>query len=204
MIRVNLLKSRVGDTQTSTVQEGASGQGEMRENLTKVFFIAIFTVALMFYESQNLETLGGEQRRIQVQIQELEAQLDVKNKEIESVKDVEAQAAELEDKLKVLKMLSRLRLREVKTLDFMQSSIPEKVWLKSVSFQADRDKPDQGLFDFRGVSVVTEDLTEFTKKLEDSAYLYEVIVLKNQDVPATGRVGSLREFHFTAQVETKN
>jgi Tfp pilus assembly protein PilN len=145
--------------------------------------------------------MNDEVARLQVRNSELETQSAAKAAEADSVKDVEKQARELEDKLKVLKSLSKLRLREVKTLDFMQSSIPEKVWLKSISFQARGDNVEEGHFEFVGNAVATEDLSEFVKRLEDSAYLSEVIVIKNQESPVTGRGGVVREFTFTAEVE---
>ncbi|MGE3760022.1 MAG: PilN domain-containing protein, partial [Pseudobdellovibrionaceae bacterium] len=127
-------------------------------------------------------------------------QASAKAKEVDSIKDIAKQAQELEDKLKVLKLLSKLRLREVKTLDFMQSSIPEKVWLRSINYSSDREHVENGRFQFTGNSVNTEDLTEFAKRLEDSAYMDNVIVIKNAEVAGPKRAGGMREFLFTAEV----
>lgn len=206
MIKVNLLRNKVGDSPTSLAgaPRAVSVEGlEIKEILTKLFLMLLFTLALMFYESQNLRQLQAEASRLQAQITELEAQNQAKLKEVEGVKDIENQARELEDKLKILKLLSKLRLREVKTLDFVQSSIPEKVWLKTMTYESDKEKVESGHFNFTGNAVATEDLTEFVKRLEDSAYLYEVIVMKNQEVGINNQKSVLREFQFTAQVEVK-
>ena len=56
---------------------------------------------------------------------------------------------------------------------------------------------------YTGNSITTEDLTEFVKRLDDSAYLAEVIVIKNQEVPVPDKT-PYRDFQFTAQVENKN
>ena len=84
---------------------------------------------------------------------ELQAENTAKAAEVEKVKDVEVQAKELEDKLTILKLLSRLRLRQVKTLDFMQSSIPEKVWLKTVEYESDTTHVEDGHYKFTGNAV---------------------------------------------------
>lgn len=203
MIKINLVKNRVGDTVAVPGVATSSGGNEMRESVVKVAFILIFTVGLMVYESQNLHQLQAELQTLQAQSTELEAQKQAKLAEVEGVKDVEKQARELEDKLKILKLLSRLRLREVKTLDFVQSSIPEKVWLKTMVYEADKEKVDAGHFNFTGNAVATEDLTEFVKRLEDSAYLNEVIVVKNEEVQVANAKSTMRDFQFTAQVEVK-
>lgn len=212
MIRVNLLKNKVGDAPTLTQMSSGGGGGtsggglagpDLRETLFKLLFMAIGVVGLMIFESQNIRQLQAELTQVQVQASELEQQAAAKTKELEGVKDVENQARELEDKLKILKRLSKLRLREVKTLDFIQSSIPEKVWLKNMNYEADKEQFERGRFAFTGNSVATEDLTEFVKRLEESAYLFEVIVMKNQEVATQAQKGVIRDFQFTAQVEVK-
>ena len=202
MIRVNLLRNRVVDQTATTVQE-TEGSSETRDSLVKLAFMLMIPAGLMVLEGQSIQALNAESNRLSVQVSELENQAAAKAQEVESVKDIEVQAKELEDKLKILKLLSRLRLREVKTLDFMQSSIPEKVWLKSIAFEADKVQVEQGRFQFNGLAVATEDLSEFVKRLEDSAYLSEVIIIKNQETQMSGKGGTVREFLFTADVEGK-
>lgn len=210
MIRVNLLRNKVGDSGTMPVGGGSAAATvnldnlEMRESLVKIGLILVFTLVLMFFESQNLRSLQAQLSAQQARVNEKQAEAQAKATEVEGIKDIENQARELEDKLKILKLLSRLRLREVKTLDFIQSSIPEKVWLKGMTYESHKDKLESGNFNFVGNAVSTEDLTEFVKRLEDSAYLYEVIVMKNQEVPVSGnQKNMMRDFQFTAQVEVK-
>lgn len=212
MIKVNLLRNKVGDTQGqgasragfgSTILAGG-GDSSSRDGVVRLIVIFLFTAILMIYEHQNIRDLNQEQIRVQAQVAELETAAKVKADEVASVKDVEKQAKELEDKLKILTLLSRLRLREVKTLDFMQSAIPEKVWLRNVMFSSEKNKVADGKFEFKGAAVATEDLSEFVKRLEDSSYLNEVIVIKNQEVNIPNRTsGTMRDFEFTAQVEVK-
>jgi Tfp pilus assembly protein PilN len=204
MIRVNLIRNRVSETTSMTEVGGSDSSGEMRSALIKIAFILLFTIGLMMWESQNIRTLESQKAAVGAQVQELEQKATEMNASVEGIKDIAKQAEELKDKLKVLKLLSRLRLREVKTLDFMQSSIPEKVWLKSINFESQKTAMEKGHFQFIGSSVATDDLTEFVKKLEDSAYMEEVIVIKNQEVAGPGKTGNIRDYTFTAEVEAKN
>lgn len=202
MIRVNLLKNKVQDANVAGVGGVADtgGSNDTRQALVKIAFILLFTLGLMLFESQNIRQLNDESSRVHATAAELEQQATVKAKDVEGIKDIAKQAQELEDKLKILKLLSKLRLREVKTLDFMQSSIPEKVWLKSINYSSDKEHVENGRFQFTGNAVNTEDLTEFAKRLEDSAYMDNVIVIKNAEVTGPKKTGGMRDFLFTAEV----
>jgi Tfp pilus assembly protein PilN len=202
MIRVNLTRNRVGDAPApAATSMGGMASSEIKEAAVKAAFILGFTLFLMVWENQNIRALQAQLQQLELQSNELQVKAEEKQKEVDAIKGVAKQASELEDKLKILKLLSHLRLREVKTLDFIQSSIPEKVWLQSVNYESDKENFELGNFHFTGSSVTTEDLTDFVKKLEDSAYLYEVIVVKNEEVKSQESHSSLRNFEFTAQVE---
>jgi len=203
VIKVNLMRNRVQEA-PAPGEAIVDTSNENRDALVKIAFILIFVLGLMVWESQSIRALNSQAAVVASRVSELEGQATGKLTEVEGIKDIAKQAEELKDKLKVLKLLSRLRLREVKTLDFMQSSIPEKVWIKSIVFESERTKMDQGKFQFIGFSVTTEDLTDFVKRLEDSAYLNEVIVIKNQEIAAPGKAGNIREYMFNAEVESKN
>lgn len=205
MIKVNLLKNKVQDNAAAgVVIENSNEPSAGRAILIKLFLICMFVGMAMIYENQSLTKLRESSQVIQAKVKERQDLLTAKIAEVESVKDVEGSAKELEDKLKILKFLSKLRLREVKTLDFLQSSIPEQVWLRNINFESDREKVEEGRFQITGSASTTDDLTEFTKRLDDSAYLMEVIVVRNQEIPGATKAGNLREFNMTAQVENKN
>jgi len=204
MIKVNLMRNRVSEgTSTQAVSGGGGGGGDQaREGFIKIALILIFTLGLMIWEHQNIAELNSQQLQYQNQLTQLRTKNDDLTAQADKVKDVESQAKELEDKLKLFKLLSHLRLRSVKTLDYMQSSIPEKVWLNKVDYDSDETQIDSGHFSFTGNAVSTDDLSEFVKRLEDSAYLQDVIVIKNQEV-AVNKSTSIRDVLFTADVENQ-
>jgi Tfp pilus assembly protein PilN len=206
MVKINLLRNRIGGSgpgqDTAMIDQSVDTGPSMKDAVIKLVVLMGFTVGLMMYESSNVRRLAAEQAKVQAELNRLQAEAAAKAAEVEAVKDIEVQAKELQDKLKVLKLLSKLRLREVKTLDFMQTSVPEKVWLTGINYEADKDKLDEGKFNFNGNAMATEDLTEFVKRLENSAYLRQVIVVKNQEV-SNGKMSGIREFNFNADVENK-
>jgi Tfp pilus assembly protein PilN len=211
VIKVNLARTQLGQAAAQGAVPsmpsggGSSGSSEGREAIVKVLVIVVFTGGLYLFERQNITQLNADRATQLAKATEAEQLVQNQVKELDSVKDIGDQARELEDKLKILKLLSRLRLREVKTLDFMQSSIPEKVWLKSLEYEAEKDDVIHGHLNFKGNAVSTEDLSEFTKRLEDSAYLAEVITIRNQEVAVgSSKATVMREFEFNAQVEVKN
>lgn len=202
MIKVNLLKTKIIDVAATgvAIDSAKSDAAANRESLVKILMIVLFTAGLMIYENQAIRTLNLEAAGVSAQVKQKQNEAAAKSAEVEGVKDVEVRAKELEDKLKIIKSLSKLRLREVKTLDFMQSSIPEQVWLKSIAYESDRESVQDGKFVFIGRATTTEDLTEFVRRLDESAYLEEVIVIRNQEIPVDNKQ-THRDFQMTAQVE---
>lgn len=202
MIKINLVRNRLQDATQNTRVQNPVNNDKVREGVVKLAFISLITLGLMMFESQTLRRLAEESARLKAQLTQHQVEAGQKAAEVLKVKDVEAQATELEDKLKILKLLSKLRLREVKTLDFMQSAIPEKVWLKSITYESDKIHFESGHFKILGNAVGTEDLSELVKRLEESAFLMDVIIVKNQEVAM--KASSIRDFLFTAEVENKN
>jgi Tfp pilus assembly protein PilN len=207
MIKVNLLRNRVqdpgGGSSNADSLPGVDSSRTIRENIVKALVIVIFPAGLMLYEAQNIRSLNEEQSRVQALAAKLQGELSGKQVAADKVKNVEVQAKELEDKLKLLKLLSRLRLRHVKTLDFVQSTIPEKVWLKNINYDSDKAHIEIGHFQFMGFATATEELTDFTRKLDGSAYLSDVIVIKNSEIQAANK-NTMRDFLFVADAEKKN
>ncbi len=204
MIRINLIRNKVQDGATQVGEPGGGGSGgdksEVRLALVKLFLMLLPMIALYFFEHQNLDQMKSQVAGLRQQMQILEGEAAQKQLEADSVADVEEQAKELEDKMAVIRNLSRLRLREIKTLDLMQSVIPEKVWLKKVEYEADAEDITTGLFNVSGGAGTTEDLSEFVKRLEESRYLNRVIIVKNQELEI-GKAGQLvRDFNFRAGV----
>ena len=124
------------------------------------------------------------------------AELAKASAELDGLKDIEPQAQALSDKLKVLRSYSKQRLENLQSLDYLQSVIPEHVWLNSLNY-------DERRYRMLGNAMETIDLTEFVNKLEGSAYFQDVIVIQDKEKPVQPS-GKIREFEMTARAGVKN
>jgi Tfp pilus assembly protein PilN len=196
MIRINLNRTRVaGSDEASSIGIGPAVNASGRDALVKLLVVILGTAALMLYEKQNLDQLNLDLAQIQAQDQQIKTQVQAKMADLAKLKDIEPQAQGLNEKLNLLREYSKQRITELQSMDYVQSIIPERVWLRGVHF-------DNHRFQFLGNAVETVDLTEFVSKLENSAYFKDVIVVQDREKKVQS--GNIRDFEFTAREEVKN
>ncbi|MCC7406202.1 MAG: PilN domain-containing protein [Bdellovibrionales bacterium] len=194
MIKINLLKNRSmqggGDT-TYAVSIDRGGNEVQKEAVIKILLMGIFAVVLVFVENHNVDSLKEEQQRYMIQLNELQSQVDKLKGETTKVAELEKQSKELEDKMKIMKQLSKTRLRELKALDYLQSVMPERVWLSALIYNEEK-------FNLRGYALTDDDLTDLIQSLDKSTFFTDVILLqaKEQNTPE----GTLKNFEITAGI----
>ena len=103
-------------------------------------------------------------------------------------------AKELANKISLLKVLARTRLREIKTLDFIQTNLPERVWLKELSFKA-------GDLLMKGSAVTDDELTVFIRALEKNRSFTKVLLVQAKEERT--KDGTVKGFELTAKVEAE-
>ena len=210
MIRVNLLQNRgassrqaaanatsgetidfvIGGTSGGT-SAGSAANKAIAKNLV---ILLLFPGALIFYESYNLGIMRTKANQIALQVSERQQALQAKQNEIAQSADLKVKAKELANKIALLKVLARTRLREIKTLDFIQTNIPEKIWLKDLSFKS-------GALLMKGSAITDDDLTTFIRALEQNRSFTKVLLVQAKEVK--GKDGSAKGFEITAQVEAE-
>ena len=194
MIKVNLLKNRSmqggGDT-TYAVSIDRGGNEAQKEAVIKIMLMAVFAVILVFVENHNVDSLKEEQQRYMIQLNELQGQVDKLKAETAKVADLEKQSKELEDKMKIMKQLSKTRLRELKALDYLQTIMPERVWLVSLNYQDEK-------FNLRGFALTDDDLTDLIQAMDKSVFFTDVILMqaKEQTTPD----GTLKNFEVSSAI----
>ncbi|MBK8204680.1 MAG: PilN domain-containing protein [Bdellovibrionales bacterium] len=154
--------------------------------------MSVFTVILVFFESNNVDNLKKEEQIFAIQLEELQAKVKKLKEEASKVSEFERQGKELEDKMKIMKALSRTRLRELKALDFLQTMIPERVWLNSLDYIDEK-------FRLKGLALTDDDLTDLIQALDKSSFFSEVVLLQAKET--TSRDGSLKNFELTTTIE---
>jgi Tfp pilus assembly protein PilN len=196
MIKINLNRTRVDNGGEGTAVQTVSSDANPRELVVKILVMFIGVVALSLYQKQNLDQLDAQLAIVQSQVNKVKGELEQKKTELAALKDIEPQSQALADKLKVLRELSKLRLFQLQSLDYIQSIIPDKVWLQTIDYETNN-------YRIFGNSVETTDLTEFVHKLEGSAYFQDVIVVQDLEKLMAGNL-KVRDFELTSRSEVKN
>lgn len=197
MIKVNLLNNRVSasavDADFTLPLDDGGGESSVNEKEAAVNFILIllFAALLFTYEFFNVGGLKEKQSQAQVRLNQVRHQLAQKEKEIQSLSVYEERAKELENKLSMIKNLSKVRLKAVKALDFLQNLMPEKAWFQAIEYERNR-------FLLKGFAVSDDDLTEIVQKLERSQYFVDVVLLQAKE--SKTKNGNLRDFEISCNV----
>jgi Tfp pilus assembly protein PilN len=194
MIKVNLMKSRahagVGEETFSIGAQPSSGSSLSKSEqigvVKKFFVVSLATLMLIAYEWYNVDLQAQMARSVNNELKNAERLLQSKKDELKQFADVQEDSKILEDKISILKALSKVRLREVKSLDFLQAITPEAVWFKSVVY---KDK----VFVLEGYAVTDDALSALIKELESSIYFTDVILMKaSEEKQDTGTVKSFQ------------
>ena len=198
MIKVNLLRSRaegVGEeTFAVSAQGGAASslsKSDQVEVIKKVFVASLATLGLFIYEWYNVDVQSKRAVTAQAEVRAVERKLKAVNDELANYKDVQDESKILEDKISILKALSKVRLREVKSLDFLQSITPEAVWYQEVEY---RDT----VFKLEGYAITDDALSQLIKELEKSIYFTDVILMKANESKQPS--GTVKAFSIQANI----
>ena len=196
MIKINLNRTRVSNADESIATQLDDVKFSSRDVILKILLICAGIAGLMVYEKQNLEAINSDVVALNAQAELMRQAVATRGAELTNLKDIEPQAQALNDKLRILREFSKLRLEQLQSLDYLQSVIPDRVWLKSVVFENKR-------YQILGNSVETVDLSDFQRKLEGGAYFGDVIVVQDRDRPVVGG-GKIREFEISARGGVQN
>jgi len=203
MIKVNLLKNRAegtsnkaaGATSTefnyeSSYDIGTSeGTSSTKQIINKVLVIVLAVAGLMVYESYNIDSLTGQLRGLQAQNTKLTNELNEKKPIAEKAKALQKEIQELEVRIKAIKDLSKIRLREIRSVDYIQNVIPERVWLTEMSFKEESLR-------ILGGALADDQLNRFLESLESKSYFKNVILLKS--IEEKSKEGTIKRFEISA------
>lgn len=199
MIRINLGRTRIQDVDSlESVYSGGMTENNLSSPvaiLLKVGVMAIGVIALNFYENSIQERLSLQLSQASQKMMSLQAELDQKNQELSSLGEIQDESKTLQDKMKLLKDLSQLRLREVKSLDYIQTVIPPRVWLTNLNV-------DKQMYVIKGRSTDEVSISLFIGKLEEGGYFSDVVLIQDSPVDQSGR--EVREFEVLARSEVVN
>lgn len=207
MIKVNLLKNESSTkaaksfTFTSmnlkdmftSVSPGASGLEPVRVVINGVIILSA-TVGLYMYERYNRNNLALELATLTSQTAKLAEVLKKKKEEANESEPMKKKARELSTKIDIVTRLSKVRLREIKALDFIQSVIPERIWFKTLVLKT-------GDLTIKGSAISDDDLTQFVRYLENNSMFRNVLLLQAKEEQT--KEGSVKVFEIAARMEAE-
>lgn len=198
MIKINLArkkKTSLGASTESQFELYDSASSAKKQAFVKIILMFLFVVLLMVYENHNVNQYQEQLLVQSSKIAELEADLDSKKRQTAGMSEIERNAQVLEQKLSIMKKLSRGRLREVKVLDYIQGVLPEKTWFRDIKFE------DASLV-LQGYAVSDEDLNELTRALENSVQFSNVIILQAKEAKIQN--STYKQFEISCNTEVSN
>ena len=197
MIKVNLRRSGAVSQSTgvsqvayTTVDEGVI---DLPGLIIRVIILLMAPSVLIYIETAKINQLKAQLGQVNSEMSSLQSVVTQKENKLKENGDLQAKAKELTNKLQILTKLSKLRLREVKALDYIQSIIPEKVWLTDLQIA-------NAKLELKGAALTDDDLTQFVKGLENSAFFTNVLLVQAQEQKSSQ--GTFRQFEINSSVES--
>jgi Tfp pilus assembly protein PilN len=189
MIKVNLLRN-TGMAQAGDLNLMAASPDVKRAMGIRVLVILLFPFALYIYESISIHQAQRELDEWKAKVATLTAEKAKYGDAAPRIEKASKQKALVEKKLDAIRGIARSRLREVKTLDALQTLIPPRTWIRRVSM-------DGNLVSLEAFSSSSEGVTEFIRALDSSVFFSKVEPKKTmQETTPAGVVVKKFELEF--------
>ena len=198
MIRTNLIVSKLDAADQKGgvyIAKETIKPEQVRALIVKLFLIVVFTSGLKLYEDSNIAKLQKQRNVINAKISELEVVLKKLQAFSEETLESQKKIQNIEKKIQIVHQLSKVRLREIKALDSIQSIVPEKVWLSNISYNGSEVTMSGGAID-------GSDLASFIEFLEENV-LFKNIILKQSQIITDSR-GTYEQFSMTLNLGVVN
>ncbi|MEW6616183.1 MAG: PilN domain-containing protein [Thermodesulfobacteriota bacterium] len=177
MIRINLLPIREARKRESARQSVSIG-------ILSVVLLALVLGYFHINASRKINTLNNE-------IKSTEDEINRLDKVVGDVKEYQKRKKELEDKIKVIDMLSRKKTGPVQILYELSKSTPNRLWISSLQ------ETDLKLT-LSGIALDNETIASFMKNMERSTYFSDIELIQSQQEIWEGL--KLKRFDITCQV----
>jgi Tfp pilus assembly protein PilN len=198
VIKVNLLRNRGENTSAgktanteidyeASYDSGSDESSSGKDIILKIILVLIGTGGLMAYESYNIDDLRSQLSVVNQEKTALASELQQKQPIAIKAKELQKQIQDIEARIKAIKDLSKIRLREIKAVDYLQNVIPEKVWLTSLDFKNDS-------LNIKGGALSDDQLNRFMDSMEGKSYFRNVILLKA--VEQKSKEGTIKIFEI--------
>lgn len=200
MIKINLLKNR-GDasqagTSTNTVNyetyfdSGDSGSGG-KAVLGRLLVMFLFPGLLMLYEYYHIDQLQNELSIMRGKANGVAQELEKSKPIAAQARELQKKIQDLEGRIRAIKDLSKIRLREIKAVDYIQNVIPERVWLTMLNIDGDKMQVEGG-------ALSDEQLSRFMDAIDGKSFFRNVILLRA--VEEKTKDGTIKRFQISSSL----
>jgi hypothetical protein len=172
MIKVNLLRNMGLVQGAGAADSGGAGASAVsvdarQDAIKKLLAILIIPIGLIAYEKTSLSDLEAELVNLQNKLTEVQAEREKYGDQGPRVEKHTKEKKKIEEETEIVKDLARLRLREVKSLDALQSLIPQRTWIRKVAISGNTVRLD-------GYSASDSGVSDFIRALENSVFFSRV------------------------------
>ncbi|PWU15961.1 MAG: fimbrial assembly protein [Bdellovibrio sp.] len=205
MIRINLATSagrakKKGISPDAAFEEELRGLGggdesaQTRNLVVRAVILLIGPVVLFIYSDAIVPEKYANLRRLEAEHNEVSKKNRDAAAAVEEIKKFEKEEQKLQAQINALNSIKKDRMREVRVLDYIQRTIPPKVWLKKLELST------EGRVVLGGLTNLDSELTAFMDSLQKSAYLKDVSLVRSNEV-STKEEGVLKTFEITCNLE---
>jgi type IV pilus assembly protein PilN len=197
MIRINLLQNRSAAAAATgggaAIDMGGGGSEVQRKGAVNLLILMLAPALLYVLEMQRLPELQANLASRSSLLNTLTENNQRAAASVAEIKKYKEDQEQLQRQIDTLEGLRRDRLREVRVMDSLQRSVPEKVWFNKVDVKENK-------LQISGFASSDIDLTMFLESISKSVFLKDVNLLRSGDY--TSPSGVLKKFEITASLET--
>lgn len=153
MIKINLLP----------VREERRRLGARQEQMFFALIMVLILIGVYYWHS----TTNRKIKDLRFQITQVEQDITRLSKIVKEVEKFKADKKVLEGKISVIDQLKTFRQVQVHYMDELNKALPSQVWLEFYQQRGD-------VLVLRGKSLSTDDIADFMRKLEESAYFDDI------------------------------
>lgn len=196
MIKINLVKGiSVGAGAEFGAASVDSGKSQMqRKALVNLVIIILGPAVLMLLEDQILTEKRAAIAGVRTALAAIEEKNSRARSAVDETRRFRDDQARLELQIQSIDAIKKNRKRELKLLEYLQKSVPEKVWLETMEIS-------EAKVSIRGLAVTDADLTQFMDALSRSAFLREVSLQRSQETN-NQEYGILKQFELACLMES--
>jgi Tfp pilus assembly protein PilN len=172
MIKVNLLRNMGLVQGAGAADSGGAGASAVsvdarQDAIKKLLAIFIIPVALIAYEKTSVSDLETEMANLQNRLVEVQTERERFGDQGPRVEKHSKEKKKIEEETEIVKDIARVRLREVKSFDALQSLIPQRTWIKKVAISGNT-------VSLEGYSATDSGVSDFIRALENSVFFSRV------------------------------